>query len=76
MDSGKDSGQKPRRSLHERVFHASVIPKCCSKGSGVRLVENPPKIPEKIQWVQPRLLCEVAYGEWTEDEHLRQHFLG
>ena len=24
-------------------------------------VENPPKIPEKIQWVQPRLVCEVAY---------------
>ena len=35
-------------------------------------VENPPKIPEKIQWVQPRLVCEVAYPEWTEDEQLRQ----
>jgi hypothetical protein len=22
-DSGKDSGQKPRRPLHERVFHAA-----------------------------------------------------
>jgi len=40
-------------------------------------VENPPKIPEKIQWVQPRLVCEVAYAEWTEDEQLRQTtFLG
>src|SRR5260370_22614941 len=40
-------------------------------------VENPPKIPEKIQWVQPRLVCEVAYAEWTEDEQLRQKiFLG
>jgi bifunctional non-homologous end joining protein LigD len=35
-------------------------------------VENPPKIPEKIQWVQPRLVCEAAYAEWTEDEQLRQ----
>jgi bifunctional non-homologous end joining protein LigD len=40
-------------------------------------VENPPKIPEKIQWVQPRLVCEVAFAEWTEDEQLRQTtFLG
>jgi len=37
VDSGKDSGQKPRRSLQERLFHAGVIPKCCSNGSGVRL---------------------------------------
>jgi bifunctional non-homologous end joining protein LigD len=40
-------------------------------------VENPPKIPEKIQWVQSQLVCEVAYAEWTEDEQLRQTtFLG
>jgi bifunctional non-homologous end joining protein LigD len=40
-------------------------------------VENPPKIKEKIQWVQPRLVCEVAYAEWTKDEQLRQTtFLG
>jgi bifunctional non-homologous end joining protein LigD len=40
-------------------------------------VENPPRIPEKIQWVQPKLVCEVAFAEWTEDEQLRQTtFLG
>jgi bifunctional non-homologous end joining protein LigD len=40
-------------------------------------VENPPKIPEKIQWVQPKLVCEIAYAEWTQDEQLRQTtFLG
>ncbi len=40
-------------------------------------VENPPNIPERIQWVQPRQVCEVAYAEWTEDEQLRQTtFLG
>jgi ATP-dependent DNA ligase len=40
-------------------------------------VENPPKIPEKIQWVQPELVCEVAFAEWTEDGELRQTtFLG
>jgi len=25
-------------------------------------VANPPKIPEKIQWVKPKLVCEVAIG--------------
>jgi bifunctional non-homologous end joining protein LigD len=35
-------------------------------------VENPPNIPEKIQWVRPELVCEVAFAEWTEDEQLRQ----
>jgi hypothetical protein len=31
-------------------------------------VENPPKICEKIQWVGPKLVCEVAFAEWIEDE--------
>ncbi len=35
-------------------------------------VENPPTIPERIQWVQPKLVCEVAFAEWTEDGELRQ----
>jgi bifunctional non-homologous end joining protein LigD len=40
-------------------------------------VENPPKIPEKIQWVRPQLVCEVAFAEWTLDGELRQTtFLG
>jgi bifunctional non-homologous end joining protein LigD len=40
-------------------------------------VENPPKIPEKIQWVRPELVCEVAFAEWTQDGELRQTtFLG
>jgi bifunctional non-homologous end joining protein LigD len=40
-------------------------------------VENPPEIPEKIQWVKPAFVCEVAFAEWTSDEQLRQTtFLG
>ena len=40
-------------------------------------VENPPKIPERIQWVEPKLVCEVAFAERTEGEQLRQTtFLG
>ena len=40
-------------------------------------VDNPPKIPELIQWVRPKLVCEVAFAEWTQDGELRQTaFLG
>src|ERR1700730_17785843 len=40
-------------------------------------VDNPPKILERIQWVQPKLVCEVAFAEWTQDGELRQTaFLG
>ena len=40
-------------------------------------VENPPTIPEKIQWVKPQLVCEVTFAEWTLDGELRQtRFLG
>jgi bifunctional non-homologous end joining protein LigD len=38
---------------------------------------NPPNIKEKIQWVQPKLVCEIEYAELTADEQLRQTtFLG
>jgi bifunctional non-homologous end joining protein LigD len=39
--------------------------------------ENPARIPEKIQWVKPALLCGVVFAEWTLDGELRQtNFLG
>jgi bifunctional non-homologous end joining protein LigD len=39
--------------------------------------ENPPKVKEKIQWIEPKLVCEVEYAEMTADEQLRQTtFLG
>ena len=39
--------------------------------------ENPPKIPEKIEWVKPAFVCEVAFAEWTLDGELRPRtFLG
>ena len=38
---------------------------------------NPPNIKEKIQWVKPKLVCEIEYAELTDDEQLRQTtFLG
>ena len=38
---------------------------------------NPPNIKEKIQWIRPKLVCEVEYAELTADDQLRQTtFLG
>jgi ATP-dependent DNA ligase len=38
---------------------------------------NPQNIKEKIQWVQPKLVCEIEYAELTADDQLRQTtFLG
>jgi bifunctional non-homologous end joining protein LigD len=38
---------------------------------------NPPNIKEKIQWVRPKLVCEVEYAELIDAEQLRQTtFLG
>ena len=34
--------------------------------------ENPPRIPEKIQWVKPKLVCEISFAEWTQHGELRQ----
>ena len=39
--------------------------------------ENPPNVKGKVYRVEPRLVCEIAYAEWTEDGVLRQTtFLG
>ena len=39
--------------------------------------DNPPKVKEKIQWIEPKLVCEVEFAEVTADEQLRQTtFLG
>ena len=39
--------------------------------------ENPPRVPERIQWVKPKLVCEISFAEWTQDGELRQTvFLG
>jgi bifunctional non-homologous end joining protein LigD len=33
---------------------------------------SPPSIKEEIQWVRPKLICEIEYAELTTDEQLRQ----
>jgi bifunctional non-homologous end joining protein LigD len=31
-----------------------------------------PRSPEPIQWVKPRVVCEIAFHEWTSDGRMRQ----
>jgi bifunctional non-homologous end joining protein LigD len=39
--------------------------------------ENPPRTPERIQWIKPKLVCEISFAEPTQDGELRQTvFLG
>jgi bifunctional non-homologous end joining protein LigD len=39
--------------------------------------KNPSRIPEKIQWVKPKLVCEISFAKWTRGGELRQTvFLG
>ena len=38
---------------------------------------SPPHIKDKIQWIKPKLVCEIEYAELTADDLLRQTtFLG
>jgi bifunctional non-homologous end joining protein LigD len=40
--------------------------------SPLRVVPKMPKVRKgDIQWVEPKLVCEVAFVEWTHDGHLR-----
>ena len=35
------------------------------------------KTAERVQWIRPELVCEVAFAEWTDHGELRQTtFLG
>jgi bifunctional non-homologous end joining protein LigD len=39
--------------------------------------ETKPKTSARVQWVEPRLVCEVAFQEWTSDGKMRApSFLG
>ena len=39
--------------------------------------EPPPKVDVPVQWVKPKLVCEVAFQEWTAEGKMRQSaFLG
>jgi hypothetical protein len=54
--------------INSRVVVVSFRPVLYRQTTG----EESAQIAEKIQWVAPRLVCEVASAEWTEDGQLRQ----
>lgn len=33
---------------------------------------EPPKTNMPVTWVKPKLVCEIAFNEWTDDNHMRQ----
>lgn len=33
---------------------------------------NPPKPNATVHWVEPEIVCEVKFAEWTKDGHMRQ----
>ncbi len=38
---------------------------------------NTPKTNGPVQWIQPKVVCEIRFAEWTQDELMRQPvFLG
>jgi ATP-dependent DNA ligase len=56
------------RSLHDRLARAEQATSPITKGS----VREP-----AVHWVRPRLVAQVAFGEWTRDGKLRHpRYLG
>lgn len=40
-------------------------------------IKTNPKLRDKVQWLTPKLVCQVKFTEWTKDNHLRHPvFLG
>jgi bifunctional non-homologous end joining protein LigD len=77
---GDDLTQKPvleRRKVLERILKPAAGIQLGSyvEADGKALFEL--TIKKKIQWVWPKLVCEVEYAELTADDQLRQTaFLG
>ena len=34
-------------------------------------IDDPPKLKERIEWIEPQLVARVKYGNWTEGDRLR-----
>ncbi len=34
-------------------------------------INDPPKLKERIEWIEPQLVARVKYGNWTEGDRLR-----
>jgi bifunctional non-homologous end joining protein LigD len=77
---GTGFDQKLLKSLHQR-FQKLVRPDCPFEnlpekagrfGRGLTAAEM-----KRCTWLEPKLVCEIRFAEWTRDGHLRQPaFLG
>ncbi|MCV2483609.1 DNA ligase D [Flavobacterium sp. SH_e] len=56
-------------------FTESVLKDLYTKLESYFIEKSPldEKIPlrDKIQWVKPKIVCQVKFSEWTQDQHLR-----
>lgn len=62
-------------------FNEQTLSDLFSKLSKLKVEKSPFKTVVKpnmpVQWVKPKLICEVSFSEWTEDGRMRQPvFLG
>ncbi|HXM92983.1 MAG TPA: DNA ligase D [Candidatus Dormibacteraeota bacterium] len=59
---GTGFDESSQKSLYERLQQLRTT------SSAFR---HPPRLKEAIEWVRPRLVARVKYGNWTEGSHLR-----
>lgn len=77
---GTGFGQKLLKALHQKFQKlvrrncpfANLPEKAGQSGRGLTAAEM-----KRCIWLEPKLVCEVRFAEWTRDDHLRQPaFLG
>jgi bifunctional non-homologous end joining protein LigD len=60
---GTGFGMKAAEELHDRLSKLAI--------GSASSVDVPRSVLKTAHWVQPQLLCEVSFTEWTEDGHIR-----
>jgi bifunctional non-homologous end joining protein LigD len=60
---GTGFGMKTAEELHDRLSKLAI--------GSASSVDVPRSVLKTAHWVQPQLLCEVSFTEWTEDGHIR-----
>jgi bifunctional non-homologous end joining protein LigD len=60
---GTGFGMKAAEELHDRLSKLAI--------GSASSVDVPRSVLKTAHWVQPQLLCEVSFTEWTEDGQIR-----
>ena len=68
-------GRELRHRLHASATSTSCARACSRSGASDAPFASVPKMPRvrrgDVVWVEPALVCEVEFAEWTHDGHLR-----